>query len=161
MIRLTPTDDSRLMLDRFFDRLERLPRLLADDDEPIRESIRRGFALNFEREAEGNGRPWSDLAESTNEERIRQGYPPEHPILVRSGSYRASFVEEFAEGHVSAQGVSDVRLLIEEGSGDIRVGTLELGWVNIPPRPVLGLHQVARDEIGDEIDALIDALFAD
>ena len=78
--------------------------------------------------------------------------------MVRSGSYKASFVDDIAEGHVSAQGLSDISLVIEEGSGDIRVGTLELGWVNIPPRPVLGLNFVAEDEITDEITAILDRL---
>ena len=158
MIRFVPTPQSRRDLEDFLDRLENIPRRMADDDEPIRAAIRRGFALNFDRESAGNGPRWAPLAEMTNDERERLGYPREHPILVRSGSYKASFVDDNAEGHVSAQGLSDISLVIEEGSGDIRVGTLELGWVNIPPRPVLGLNFVAEDEIADEITAILDRL---
>ena len=158
MIRFVPEPDSRRRLEEFLDRLDNIPRRMAERDEPIRESIRRGFWLNFERESAGNGPRWAPLAEATNDERERLGYPREHPILVRSGSYKASFVDPNAEGHVEAQGVSDISLLIEEGSGDIRVGTLELGWVNIPPRPVLGLNFVIEDEIGDEIAAILDHL---
>lgn len=158
MIRFVPTPESRRQLDEFLDRLENIPRRMAGQDEPIRAAIRRGFLLNFERESAGNGPGWAALADATNDERQRLGYPREHPILVRSGSYKASFVDANAEGHVEAQGVSDTILLIEEGSGDIRVGTLELGWVNIPPRPVLGLNFVAEDEIGDEIADILDRL---
>lgn len=158
MIRFVPEPDSRRQLEEFLDRLENIPRRVAEQDDPIRAAIRRGFALNFERESAGNGPRWSPLAEMTNDERERLGYPREHPILVRSGSYKASFVDADADGHVTAQGVSDTTLLIEEGSGDIRVGTLELGWVNIPPRPVLGLNFVAEDEITDEITAILDRL---
>ena len=158
MIRFVPTPESERSLNEFFDRLENITRRVAQNDDPIREAIRWGFALNFERESAGNGPRWAALAESTNEERVRLGYPPEHPILVRSGAYRSSFVDEFGEGHVSAQGLSDVSLVIEEGSGDIRMGTLELGWVNIPARPVLGLHFVAQDRIGDEIDDILNRL---
>lgn len=158
MIRFIPTPESVRSLDDFLDRLEHIPQRMADQDEPIRAAIRQGFALNFERESAGNGPRWAPLAEMTNDERERLGYPREHPILVRSGSYKASFVDDGAEGHVSAQGLSDTSLLIEEGSGDIRVGTLELGWVNIPPRPVLGLNFVAEDDITDEITAILDRL---
>ena len=158
MIRLVPDAESKRQLDEFLDRLEHIPRRMAEQDEPIREAIRRGFALNFDRESAGNGPRWAPLSEATNDERERLGYPREHPILVRSGRDKASFVDPTADGHVEAQGVSDIALLIEEGSGDIRVGTLELGWVNIPPRPVLGLNFVAEDEIGDEISAVLDRL---
>lgn len=158
MIRLIPDAESRRQLDEFLDMLENIPRRMAAEDEPIRAAIRRGFALNFLRESAGNGPPWAALAESTNDERERLGYPREHPILVRSGAYKASFIDADADGHVSAQGLSDISLLIEEGSGDIRVGTLELGWVNIPPRPVLGLNFTAEDDIGDEIEAVLNRL---
>lgn len=158
MIRFIPTPESVRSLDDFLDRLERIPQRMADQDEPIRAAIRQGFALNFERESAGNGPRWAPLAEMTQNERQRLGFGREHPILVRTGSYKASFVDDNADGHVSAQGLSDISLVIEEGSGDIRVGTLELGWVNIPPRPVLGLSFVAEDAIGDEIDAILDRL---
>jgi hypothetical protein len=46
----------------------------------LRESVRARFS------SEGKPQfPWPALTEATNLDRIRQGYPPEHPILMRSG----------------------------------------------------------------------------
>jgi len=44
-------------------------------------------------ESEGYNSSWDDLALSTQRERSRLGYDPEHPILVREGTYRESFID--------------------------------------------------------------------
>lgn len=43
------------------------------------------FEKNFQTEGRTSGRPWPKLAESTQKERIRLGFSPDHPILVRYG----------------------------------------------------------------------------
>jgi phage gpG-like protein len=158
MIRFIPTPESVRNLDDFLDRLEHIPQRMADRDEPIRAAIRQGFALNFERESAGNGPRWAPLAEMTQNERQRLGFGREHPILVRTGGYKASFIDDGAADHIAEREVTETALLIDEGSDDYRVSHLEFGWVNIPPRPVLGLSFVAEDAIGDEIDAILDRL---
>ena len=146
MIRFVPTPESRRQLDEFLDRLENIPRRMAAQDEPIRAAIRRGFLLNFERESAGNGPGWAALAEATNDERQRLGYPREHPILVRSGSYKASFVDANAEGHVEA-----VVLAVAVAAGDAAARRCDL-MLTDGFRPAV-VRQLAQTGMGRSVEA--------
>ncbi len=47
------------------------------------------FEKNFDLEGKGGAGGWVDLADSTVAERVRKGFPGEHPILIRYGDLRA------------------------------------------------------------------------
>lgn len=51
----------------------------------------RGIAQRaFDSEGASTGAPWPELAESTQQERARLGYGPQHPILQRTGALMRS-----------------------------------------------------------------------
>lgn len=61
----------------------------------LRESVRARFS------SEGRPQsPWPALTAATNLDRIRHGYPPEHPILVRSGALLDSFTLRAHPEHI-------------------------------------------------------------
>lgn len=57
------------------------------------------YAKRFETEM-GRDEGWAELAPSTVMDRIRKGYPGEHPILVRTGELKKSYTEEGGFGNV-------------------------------------------------------------
>ena len=88
---------------------------------------------------------WAELAQSTQDERERLGYPADEPLL-RDGSTRDSI------GHA----VGDLELVVGSDS-DIMVYH-ELGTANMPPRPVLGPaaernHDTILSELGGAVVA--------
>lgn len=54
----------------------------------------------FKKEGAGRSGKWRGLAPITQEIRSKEGDPPQHPILERSGTLRKSFTKKGAEGHV-------------------------------------------------------------
>jgi HK97 gp10 family phage protein len=68
---------------------------------------------------------WEPLAESTIEDRIRQGFTPDDPLL-RSGELRASISHQVAPGEAVIGSTSKI------------AAYQELGTSTIPPRPFLG-----------------------
>jgi len=73
---------------------------------------------------------WPDLAESTQQDRARQGYPADEPLL-REGTLRDAY-EVWRDGPDVVVGVrpeSDQAVIAE---------AQEFGTATIPPRPVLG-----------------------
>ncbi len=83
------------------------------------------------REKFGHQQPgWDDLAESTQADRVRQGYPADEPLL-REGTLRDAY-EVWRDGPDVVVGVrpeSDQAVIAE---------AQEFGTATIPPRPVLG-----------------------
>lgn len=124
----------------------------------VSEVIRRGIAENFANESAGDVAPWQQLSPRTVIERINQGYPGDHPILVRSGGYRDSFTNPSAPGHVEDISVTASGFLIEVGSSDDRADILEYGLGNIPERPVTILSSVFEDEIGVAFESVLSRL---
>lgn len=114
--------------------------------EPVRLAIRDGFQENFDTESAG-GIPWARLAPSTAADRRRQGYAPYHPILVRTGGYRDSFVNPSNPDHISKIVRRSDRLQIFEGSDDFRVLWHEQGTRKMPARPVLTISNRAEDNL--------------
>lgn len=53
----------------------------------------------FDKEGKEFGTPWRPLALSTQKDRARKGYKPEHPILVRRGWLRASIIHKRSAHH--------------------------------------------------------------
>lgn len=103
--------------------------------------VREGFADNFARERGGPGLDaWARLAKQTEDEREILGFPRSHPILVRTGQYRASWTQRSHLNHFERKHrASGNRLLILVGSLDPRVPTLEGGFESMPAHLVEGV----------------------
>ena len=158
MIRLTPTPDSTRTLQDFFDRIDAALAPPAAELEPIRDQIRAGFARNFADEASAAG-PWAPLSRWTVLERTRLGFGPRHPILVRTGDYRASWLDPENPDHVSETRSQAGMIEIAEGSQDERADVLEAGSALVPPRPVAPLQTPDLYLIEETITAMLDRLF--
>ena len=117
----------------------------------IADAIRQQFQANFTRQGSGAGR-WAPLARMTVLQRIEQGYAGSSPILVRSGRYRASFVQRGNSDHYESIASTGTGLVIEVGSNDDRGPELELGTRIMPARPVTLLDEQQEDRIADTID---------
>jgi len=67
--------------------------MLFEDEFPVvvENTVARIIANVFEEE--GSQNQWEPLDISTQRERSRLGYDPEHPILVREGTYKGSFID--------------------------------------------------------------------
>lgn len=68
--------------------------------------------------------PWAELADSTKDDRVRQGYPENEPGL-RSGAMRDG-IQHVVQGRTAHVGSDDDKLVF-----------FELGTVKQPPRAVL------------------------
>lgn len=156
--RLIPTEKSKREARRFVELAEELARPPAEAIRPIQDAIRASFAANFARES-GDDQKWPALALRTIRERIRLGYPGDHPILVRSGEYRRSFLEADDPAHFSRSDTAGGVWQIEEGSTDKRAGTLEYGRGPVPPRPVTLPGRSGEDRIDTVIRDLFDRWF--
>lgn len=105
----------------------------------ITDPVRAGFAYNFATESGGAaGSPWQVLARRTKDEREQLGFPREHPILYRTGSYARSWTVRTDARHFERQhrrgqwtGANLVgpaaQVVINVGSLDYRVPVLEGG----------------------------------
>lgn len=156
MLTLHATPEAKAAWDEMVHLVERLMRPTEEDVRPIQETVRTGFAINFAREA-GDDAPWAPLARFTVEERRRLGFPGEHPILYRTGSYHDSFVDDEHPLHVSEFLSQGGLWVMEEGSRDERAEELEFGRFDMPPRPVsiLGESGEAR------LDMVVEMLFGE
>jgi phage gpG-like protein len=138
--------------------VEQHARLIASIVQPdarlvttIADAIREGFAESFRSESSA-GDPWEPLAAWTIAERIRQGYGGEHPILVRGGDYRRSWVDDGHPDHVSRIELGGNEFSVVEGSSHAYAATHEMGGTTdtghtVPPRPVRLLSEDAEREI--------------
>lgn len=104
-----------------------LHKRLADGLEDVAESIVQTAKdeIGFYQPAVGPFQDWAPLAESTEADKARKGFPLEAPLL-RTGEFRDTWEHE----------VSGFQAVV--GSKDKRAPWFEFGTVNMPPRPVLG-----------------------
>jgi len=81
--------------------------------------------------------PWEPLAQSTKRERVRLGFPPEHPILQRTGSLFRSLTG--ADSLLVYEDRGDADLEAIWGTTDPRFPVLQWGSEDftVPPRPML------------------------
>lgn len=86
---------------------------------------------------------WEPLAPSTQRDRERRGYEPDHPILWRTGTLAASLSERDGPGNI-----------FETTKTSVRVGTSvpyasyhEYGTTRMPPRPLVGLTRSRSEAI--------------
>lgn len=158
MIRLRPDDRTSAEIAEFIGKIDEMVTPGQDAIRPIQETIRAGFAFNFAAER-GDDRPWAPLAPFTMRERRRLGFPPDHPILVRRGEYRASFTEEGHPAHVSEWSAAGGRWIVEEGSRDERADHLEFGTWRIPARPVTIIGRSGEDLLLTTLELMFDQWF--
>lgn len=157
MIGLTPSDESRRDLADFLRRLDDLGNPSSAAVASVQTAIRAGFAAMFDSEGAAGAAPWAELAEATKRERQRLGFPPAHPILLRTGDYRASFVNEGHADHVSEWSADGGVWRIAEGSRDYRAKYHEPGGDIIPQRSVTRLGAGLEAQIGAALNDLFRA----
>lgn len=144
-------------------------------------AITRGFAENFSTEGAASGTPWEQLAPRTVGVRRQLGWAGEHPMLVRTGDYRRSWVEAGAADHVEVFEKTGTGWLMDVGSESERARILNEGGVTnidpwqigrdgqyhfvggarsvyVPPRPVNDLGAKAEAGLGDVLDFVIDEI---
>lgn len=96
---------------------------------------------DYQRENTGPFEPWQELADATQEERGKQGYPENDP-LRRQGLLHDN-IEASAEGREGAMGVPDREVKHEYQENPVNIGevaeALELGTRSSPPRSFLGM----------------------
>lgn len=122
----------------------------------IGNSIRAGIAANFAGERAGDEYPWMDLARSTQIERRLLGYNPQHPILVRTGEYRASFTEAGHPLHYASFTITAAGFTVEIGTEDERAEVLEFGDdLHIPARAATYLDEESLGHLSRTLHDLI------
>jgi hypothetical protein len=152
---------SLAVVQELVDALERTSRPGSRQRRAVADAVRQGLHDNFLRQASGDGPGWAPLALSTILDRQRQGYPGTRPILVRSGSYRAHFIERDDPGHVEEfrQGSGGWSLEVGPDEGaDPRVIFHEEGTVFMPARPASMLSRSSEERIGNVLDWVYDAI---
>lgn len=154
MISLQPTAESLHDLNEFLQRLTDLGDPPPHAVESVQDAIRAGFAQVFASEGAAGEAPWAQLAEATQRERQRLGFPPAHPILVRTGDYRASFTDAGHADHISEWSAGGGVWRIAEGSSDYRTKYHEPGGDIIPRRSVTALGPGIEAQIGAALDQL-------
>lgn len=116
-----------------FDRIEQFPLVYGPivRDHVIGEAY--AVILDaFESEGIGADR-WHELAAYTVYERLRLGFPGEHPILVRTGALRASLTDETSLA-LEERRAGDCSATI--GTSDPRFIWHQEGTPNMPARPM-------------------------
>lgn len=151
MIRLRMRDNMADALDEILYAVVNPPRWGIDQ---IDAAVRAGIGENFRGEQSADG-PWALLADGTQRQRRALGYGPDHPILVRTGDYRASFVSAGSDAHSVHFERHGGGWRVSVGSNDERVPWLEGGTRTIPARPATLLDGRAEDRIGRAIDAIL------
>jgi len=116
--------------------------------------IRREFQANFTRQGSGAGK-WAPLRPYTLRDRAAKGYGA-GPILVRSGRYRASFVQRGAADHYERITQTGIGTMYEVGSDDPRGPELELGRADMAARSVTTLDDGQAANLTRLIDFVIE-----
>ena len=146
--------------------------MTASHKRRIIQPVLNGFEYNFQTESSEEG-PWQELAARTKEEREELGFPREHPILERTGSYRASWIKRGHPNHLEVEVPirASNTLALFVGSKDPRVGPLSGGFEParledageeagigdgfLPPRPVAPIREGYARSIGYMASAVL------
>ncbi len=148
--------------DALIDFVNRVENPGGGDRAKVATAITRGFAENFSSEQSGDGQKWEPLVPWTVFERRTLGFAGEHPILVRTGRYRASWIQANAPGHVEVFERTGTGWLMDVGSEDERVEELSEGRPGplfpMPARPVLPLSARAESNLAGVLDFVVDEI---
>lgn len=138
-------------LEAFIKRLERPGNA---EQRKVFDAINLGFQSNFSAEGSLRGK-WRALAPATIIDRQRRGFAGQHPVLVRTGTLRASFVQRggdhVEEFQYTAQGWRMVAGSKSEIGFFQELGTRR----GIPPRPITELTGAAEERIINTINYMI------
>ena len=154
MIDVQPSQQSERELNEFLRRLEALGNPPPAAVEAVQEAIRAGFAEVFDSEGAAGGAPWAQLAEATRRERQRLGFPAAHPILERTGDYRASFTNEGHADHISEWSAGGGVWRIAEGSGHELAQYHEQGTSRMPARRATAFGAALESRVEQALDGL-------
>lgn len=112
MFRLTLVVEGDVIVDRLLQGLDARARDLT----PVWPEVVRVFqgvvAKAFASEGASTGADWPELAPSTNADRMRQGFPPAHPILQRTGKLMRALT--VGEGAFVATTPTSMRYIVSE-----------------------------------------------
>ena len=134
--------------------IKRLERPGSAEQRKVFEAINLGFQRNFSGEGSRRGK-WRALAPSTVIDRQRKGFAGQHPILVRTGDLRASFVQR-SKDHVEEFQYTAQGWRLVSGSESEIAFFQELGTRRgIPPRPITELTGEAEQRIINTLDYMI------
>ena len=153
MIKLIATPESRQDVNElaaFFDSLKSPTVSMRQE---LGDVVRGLFAFRFINEG-GPGSGWAPLKDWTQQERIREGYDPFHPILEREGDYRRSFTDPGNADNYEMTILRGNGWTMEFGSDDWRVTELEGGRPDMAARPVTLLEDSEESDIGNMLDRL-------
>lgn len=89
--------DGETKLAGFLNHLYHVP----DDFRPLWEWMAEDFWEHEKQAFDAEGPGWASLKRSTQWNRLYSGYPPSHPILVRTGALRASLTDGNADGAIN------------------------------------------------------------
>lgn len=92
--------------------------------------------------------PWAELADATKDDRVKQGFPENEPLL-RTGEMRESIERKVLDGSTAAVGSDNDKAVWQE-----------LGTPTIPPRSFLGIAAIRKGEdaariVGEGISAAL------
>lgn len=141
------------------DFLDRIERPGVGERRKIADSIRQGFQASFTREGSRAGQ-WRALAPSTVLDRRRRGFAGDHPILVRSGSLRASFVDGGNSAHNEEFQAQPNGWRLVAGSNHPLAPFHEFGTRRMAARSITDLTDADEGRIVDVIDYLLSEMQA-
>lgn len=118
----------------------------------LQDAVAQAFRRNFARQGSAQG-PWARLSQRTIEDRLRQGYAP-GPILVRSGRYRRSWIDDPPVARTRQGNVQQFLI----GSDSRLAPWHEFGTPTMPARPVAELDGPQVDRIGDTVGDILERL---
>lgn len=127
----------------------RLTRPTLSEQRQVTAALRNEYTFAFARQGSSAG-PWPPLAPATIADRARHGYGPT-PMLVRSGSYRATFTQPTGD-HVERVDADAAGVTYTVGSADERAA-----WLN-RRRPVDDLDESQEARLWAAIDAVVEQL---
>lgn len=131
------------------------------------------FQRNFQTEGRTSGHPWPALSQSTQSERERYGFPPDHPILIRYGglefatstflltsSKTASYYSADPNGKaVGVTVTSSGNGVTAYAYGEKAANQVGGGPTNVPARPYWFVtNQVMQKAHDGAVDWLADAI---
>ena len=142
-------------LEAFIKRLERPGNA---EQRKVFDAINLGFQSNFSAEGNVSGK-WKPLAPRTIFQRRRDGFAGQHPILVQTGSLRASFVRRGAPDHVEEFQLTAQGWRMVAGSRHklafVHEFGIDPGPPRIPARPVTPFTDGAKQRIINTINYMI------
>lgn len=124
---------------------------------------RKHLANNFEKSGAKFSQQWTELALSTQKQRLKKGYKPQKPILVRRGWLRASVTNKNSKNHkqeINENGITLYSTLTIQGGHNL-FDIHQHGTKKIPARPMSnkGNPQFIDNQGWKEIEARLTGLF--